>query len=153
MGGLTSSEVKDFAMSLGADLVGIASARELNENPPDARWPQAPSRLWPECNSVVALAKAMPMGVYRSNARISRFGAPHLVLSALDQIALELTYFLEDSGSYALPLHQQATDTELKKGAYGPLSLRHVAVEAGLGTLGLNLMLLTPEYGPRVYLT
>jgi epoxyqueuosine reductase QueG len=34
----------------------------------------------------------------------------------------------------------------------GPLSLAHAAVEAGLGTLGLNLMLLTPEYGPRVML-
>ena len=33
------------------------------------------------------------------------------------------------------------------------LSLPHAAVEAGLGTLGLNLQLLTPEYGPRVLLT
>ena len=32
------------------------------------------------------------------------------------------------------------------------LSLDHCAVEAGLGTLGLNLQLLTPEYGPRVML-
>jgi len=38
-------------------------------------------------------------------------------------------------------------------GTYGALSLVHAAVEAGLGTLGLNLMLLTPEYGPRVILT
>ena len=33
------------------------------------------------------------------------------------------------------------------------LSLPHAAVEAGLGTLGLNRQLLTPEYGPRVVLT
>ena len=33
------------------------------------------------------------------------------------------------------------------------LSLPHAAVEAGLGTLGLNLQLLTPEYGPRVVLS
>jgi epoxyqueuosine reductase QueG len=32
------------------------------------------------------------------------------------------------------------------------LSLSQAAVEAGLGTLGLNLQLLTPEYGPRVIL-
>ena len=32
------------------------------------------------------------------------------------------------------------------------LSLPHLAVEAGLGTLGLNLQLLTPELGPRVVL-
>lgn len=28
-----------------------------------------------------------------------------------------------------------------------------MAVEAGLGALGLNMMLLTPEFGPRVYLS
>ena len=30
--------------------------------------------------------------------------------------------------------------------------MRHLAVEAGLGTLGLNVNLVTPEYGSRVYL-
>jgi epoxyqueuosine reductase QueG len=33
------------------------------------------------------------------------------------------------------------------------ISLPHAAVEAGLGTLGLNQQLLTPEFGPRVVLT
>jgi epoxyqueuosine reductase QueG len=33
------------------------------------------------------------------------------------------------------------------------ISLPHAAVEAGLGTLGLNLQLLTPKYGPRVVLS
>ncbi|MBM3608224.1 MAG: hypothetical protein FJX29_07200, partial [Alphaproteobacteria bacterium] len=33
------------------------------------------------------------------------------------------------------------------------LSLPHAAVEAGLGTLGLNQQLLTPEFGPRVILS
>jgi len=33
------------------------------------------------------------------------------------------------------------------------LSANHAAVEAGLGTLGLNGQLLTPEYGPRLMVT
>ena len=33
------------------------------------------------------------------------------------------------------------------------ISLPHAAAAAGLGTLGLNLQLLTPRYGPRVLLT
>src|SRR5690606_36211142 len=33
------------------------------------------------------------------------------------------------------------------------LPLPQAAVQAGLGTLGLNLQLLTPEYGPRVLLS
>ena len=45
----------------------------------------------------------------------------------------------------------EETDPALKRGSYGWLSLRHVAVEAGMGTLGLEVNLLTPEFGPRVY--
>jgi epoxyqueuosine reductase QueG len=33
------------------------------------------------------------------------------------------------------------------------LSTRHLGVEAGLGTLGLEVNILTPEFGPRIYLT
>ncbi len=150
---LDAEGVKKVTRQLGADLVGIASAQVLNESPPDPRWPQTPARLWQECRSVIVIAKHMPWGVYRSKGRVNRLGAPHLVLAKLDQIGLELTYYLEDRGCYAVSFYGQALDIELKKGTYGSLSLRHVAAEAGLGTLGLNMMLLTPQYGPRIYLT
>ena len=55
-------------------------------------------------------------------------------------------------GFHAFPAAQNYTDTALKKGTYAPISLRHAAVEAGLGTLGLNLNLVTRKFGPRVYL-
>jgi epoxyqueuosine reductase QueG len=35
-------------------------------------------------------------------------------------------------------------------GLVGDISLRHAAVEAGLGSLGLSGLVLTPEYGPRI---
>ena len=71
-----------------------------------------------------------------------------------------MVYFLEDEGGFPAlivpPIHTDATRNYRaysEGGTYGALSLVHAAVEAGLGTLGLNLMLLTPEYGPRVTLT
>ncbi|TMJ23162.1 MAG: hypothetical protein E6G96_18955 [Alphaproteobacteria bacterium] len=51
-----------------------------------------------------------------------------------------------------LPLRQE-TDWNYKRASYGRLSTRHLGVEAGLGTLGLEVNILTPEFGPRVYLT
>ena len=150
---LKAEAVKERARQLGADLVGICSAATINVNPPDPQWPQTPEHIWEECRSLVVLAQRLPWGMFRAQDRVSRQYLPHLILGRLDGLALRLSYYIEDQGSCAFPAPSGHTDTDLKKGAYGPLSLRHVAIEAGLGTLGLNLSLLTPEYGPRVYVT
>ena len=42
---LDSDTVKDQAKRFGADLVGIVSAKTLNEFPPDPKWPQTPERI------------------------------------------------------------------------------------------------------------
>lgn len=150
---MTSEKIKKKAIELGADLVGVCTANAINEHPPDPRWPQTADKIWRECRSVVAIAKRIPWGSLRQDNELSRTYPPTLVMARLDEIALDLSYYIEAQGGHASPAPQQLTDTALKKGAYGPLSLRHVAVEAGLGTLGLNMMLVTPEFGPRVYLT
>ena len=36
-------------------------------------------------------------------------------------------------------------------GIFGELSHRHVAAEAGLGTIGVPTLIVTPQFGPRVY--
>lgn len=149
---LTAAWVKEKARILGADLVGIASAANMNANPPDPKWPQTPERLWSECRSVIIVAKRMPVGTYRTQDMLVKRMTPHYVMNRLDQVTLDLAYALEDAGAHAVPVPQQVTDTRLKRGTYGPISLRHAAVEAGLGTLGLNMMLVTPQYGPRIYL-
>ena len=151
MAALTSEEVKDEARRLGADLVGICSAAALNANPPDPKWPQTAERLWPECRSVIAIAKRLPWGMFRARDRLVKQSVPLQVLNMVTEIAVELSYYIEDQGFDAFAVPVQDTDTDLKRGTYGPLSLRHVAIEAGLGTLGLNMLLITPEYGPRVY--
>ncbi len=147
-----SSLIKHMAIKKGADLVGIADAKAINRNPPDPSWPQTPERIWKECKSVIVIAKHLPWGVLRAEDLPTKLYVPHLVMNRLDETALDVTYYIEELGFRATPIPQNITDTELKRGTYGSISLRHVAVEAGLGTLGLNLNLLTPEYGPRVYL-
>lgn len=150
---MTSDEVKKLAHSLGADLVGVASAEIINQNPPDPKWPQTVANLWPECQSIIVIAKRMPSGAVVSKNPLAQQYTSILVMNDLDKIALKLSYGLEELGYLSSPVPQQITDLNLKGGAYGPLSLRHLAVEAGLGTLGLNLNLITPEFGPRVYLS
>jgi len=147
---LTAAAIKAKARELGADLVGIADGARLDTS--------HITQL--DGGRVIVLAKHLNDGV----ARIRRWDDRHkyyndeLALTHLEETSLELVYWLEDCGYPAVivpPTHvdpSQYTDRPAEHLA-PMLSLPHAAVEAGLGTLGLNLQLLTPEYGPRVVLT
>src|SRR5439155_1058430 len=105
----------------------------------------------------VARARQLITGINRLRGHDDRHKqySTELVLTDLEEIELKLVYFLEDAGFPSItipPVHFDPRQYDPKGDTRGPLSLTHAAVEAGLGTLGLNLMLLTPEYGPRIML-
>src|SRR5262245_66656441 len=76
-----------------------------------------------------------------------------LVLRKMAKVAYRLADELERQGHPTFVTAAQETDWSYKRASYGRLSTRHLGVEAGLGTLGLEVNILTPEFGPRVYLT
>jgi len=155
---VTAEQIKAKALEFGADLVGIADGRVMNEHAPQGRRPVDLSEL--DSDRVIVMAKQVSTGTSRIipwNDR-HKFYNDEIALTRLEQASLDLVYWLEDQGYPAIivpPTHvdpwsyqgdpEQHLDTLI--------SLTHAAVEAGLGTLGLNLQLLTPEYGPRVLLT
>src|SRR5215510_4124321 len=145
--------VKRRAKELGADLVGIASAATLNAFPPDPRWPQTPDRISPYCKSVIVLVQRIPAGAFRCKTNVPVQYIDMLVLRKMDKVAYRLAEELEDAGFPTFVTAAQETDWNYKRASYGRLSTRHLGVEAGLGTLGLEVNILTPEFGPRVYLT
>ena len=148
-----AAAVKRRAKELGADLVGIASAATLNAFPPDPRWPQTPDRISPYCKSVIVIVQRIPAGAFRCKTNAPVQYLDMLVLRRMDRIALRLAEELENAGHPTFTLAAQETDWNLKRASYGRLSTRHLGVEAGLGTLGLDVNILTPEFGPRLYLT
>ena len=150
---ITADTVKDKARELGADLVGIASAETLNAFPPDPRWPQTPERISPHCKSVVVVVQRIPVGAFRCKTNVPVQYVDMLVLRKMDKIAYRLSEWLEKAGHPSFVTAAQETDWSYKKASYGRLSTRHLGIEAGLGTLGLEVNILTPEFGPRVYLT
>lgn len=158
---ITAADVKAKAKALGADLVGIADGKVIDANPPDPADPRRPVDITEhDGDRVIVLARKLSSGA----ARIAGWGDRHkyyndeLTLSLLEECSLELVYWLESQGYPAIvvppthvdPWRYRGDPTEHQSTI---LSLPHAAVEAGLGTLGLNLQLLTPEYGPRVLLT
>ena len=150
---IDASFVKRRAKELGADLVGIASAATLNAFPPDPRWPQTPERISPYCKSVIVLVQRIPAGAFRCKTNVPVQYIDMLVLRKMDKVAYRLAEELEEAGHPSFVTAAQETDWNYKRASYGRLSTRHLGVEAGLGTLGLEVNILTPEFGPRIYLT
>jgi epoxyqueuosine reductase len=158
---VTAAEIKDKAYELGADLVGIADGEVMNQYPPDPTDPRRPIDVTTlDYKRVIVLAKHLNNGV----ARIipwgdrTKFYNDELALSALEETSLELVYWLEELGYPAIIIPPTHVDPwryndNPKQHMTTMISLPHAAVEAGLGTLGLNQQLLTPEFGPRVVLT
>jgi epoxyqueuosine reductase QueG len=147
---LTATEIKEKAKELGADLVGIANGENLNTKDITEH----------DGDRVIVLAVRLQAGTSRIRAWNDRnkYYNDELSLTFLEEISLELVYWLEDAGYPAIivpPTHVDPWryDGDPKKHQSTLISLPHAAVEAGLGTLGLNLQLLTPQYGPRVLLT
>jgi ferredoxin len=150
---ISADSVKARALALGADLVGIASARTLNAFPPDPLWPQTPERISPYVKSVITIVQRIPAGAFRCRANAPVQYMDMLVLRKMDKVAYRLADELERAGHPTFVVPAQETEWTYKRASYGRLSTRHLGVESGLGTLGLEVNILTPEYGPRIYLT
>ncbi len=158
---LSAPEIKAKARALGADIVGIADGQAMNEHPPDPQNPRRPCDISDyDADRVIVIGKRLNLGT----ARITRWDERHkyyndeLTITLLEETALELVLWLEEQGYTALidpPTHVNpwACQDDPQAHRLPLLSLDHAAVEAGLGTLGLNLQLLTPEFGPRVMLS
>ncbi|MCD6044564.1 MAG: queG 3 [Burkholderiales bacterium] len=147
---LASQEIKQKARELGADLVGIADGAKLDTKRITEH----------DGGRVIVLGVRVQAGSSRIlpwNDR-NKYYNDELSLTFLEEVSLELVYWLEDAGYPAIivpPTHVDPWryDGDPKKHQSTLLSLPHAAVEAGLGSLGLNLQLLTPQFGPRVLLT
>ncbi len=150
---MDAASVKAMAKEMGADLVGVASAETLNAFPPDPKYPQTPDRISPLVKSVIVIANRIPVAVFRSKAPAAVQYMDMLVLRRMDRIAWKVSRALEAAGFPTFTTAAQETDWDYKNGSYGRLSTRHLGIEAGLGTFGLEVNILTPEFGPRVYLT
>ncbi len=143
----TRESLKNTLFGLGADLVGVADTKSLEEletDPPDLLTP---------FTRAVAIAVHIPRSVFEP---ITEHPTPiyasiyQTVNRLLDDIAFGIARRLDDTGYRALPVPaSQVLDRNRWRGA---ISHKAVARMAGLGWQGKNLLLITPQYGSRVRL-
>ena len=153
------SELKEYAMRNGADLVGIANIERFDEVPLEKH----PRSILPEAKSVVVLGRRIPRGALRgveegTQFQIYRlFGYDWLENRLLALTTYSVVRFLEDHRYEAvpfpsLPVGIPPMGVPVREGAPPPNvipDLTDAAVRAGLGEIGYCGVLLTPQFGPR----
>ena len=108
--------------------------------------------MTPDAKSVIVLALRVPVASFRTREPEPYQMMNMMINRRLDKIARRLSERLERLEYFGLVMNNNSTDWDLKSGTYGHLSLRHLAVEAGMGTLGLGVNFMCVEFGPRVNL-
>ncbi len=139
--------LKDKAIHYGADLVGVADLANLRGIP------TIPVNLLDGFSHAVVVALAISPAIFE---QIEQEPTPLytqqylLVNQMLDELTFRLQQLLLQGGHKALALPaSQVLDTENWQ---AHISTKAVAKAAGLGWQGKSLLLITPQYGPRVRL-
>jgi epoxyqueuosine reductase QueG len=137
---------KDFVMSRGASLVGVAVPERLSKAPKGHR----PQDFLPNTETVISIGLRMNRtSIICLPATITEYKADYDIANMkLNTFAWDTVRFLEDLGYEALRI--PASSPFDKKRNFGDISHKHAAVASGQGRFGLNNLVLTPNYGPYV---
>lgn len=167
------SELETLARDLGAELYGVASAVDYEERFPDK---PSPKRFVADARSIIVVGLPFEPGTVatvlkpelaglRSQATddisaggvqpagAERFflGEENAILTReLQLIGYRLAKILRQRGFAALHLPPSKQNSRFRTAPFYHMPAMYLA---GLGTLGLNCSILTPEFGPRVFVT
>jgi epoxyqueuosine reductase QueG len=143
-----TDELKAAARAAGADLVGVAGLGPFQASPTAPGQPD----LGPFANAVsvaIGLDPAVIEGIE---------GAPtlayaqhyHQANATLDRLSAQLAQWILSQGfsARAVPASKVVDETRL----LGALSHKAVARLAGIGWQGKSLLIVSPQYGPRIRL-
>lgn len=138
-------EVKKYAQQEGAALFGVARTADLEER--HLTLPRA---------VVDGLAQAISIAFHLSDRVLEDvvvgptklyFFHYQRVNVLLDELALKIANFIQSRGWDALPIPaSQIIDWENQR---AHISHKHVALKAGIGWIGRNNLLVTPQFGSR----
>lgn len=153
------SMVAEAAKKIGIDLIGFASKSRFEGV--DAR--KNPFSIFPEGNTVIMVGKRVCRGALRGVEEgtnfgdYALFGKNWLEDEFLSIACYDLVNVLEDNGWEACPIFPNPSElgpqgVAVADGRPAPNvfpDFDYAAIASGLGEIGLNGLLLTPEFGSR----
>jgi len=143
-----SRELKEFCRSSGADLVGIADLAPFQQG-----WPTLPPDLLAPYTFAVSVAVKLDnaiMGAIAGHPTVDYAEHYRAANAELDRIAGAIAAWIISRGCRADPVPaSKIMDTENLLGA---VSHKAIARMAGIGWQGKSLLIVSPEFGPRIRL-
>lgn len=148
---MNSNDVKERLSDLGADLCGIASIDRFKDAPKGFH----PRNVLPNCRSVIVFANRFLAGTLACNTTVPYTVVRNILSDKMDKIAVQFCTEMEKQGILAIPTSTNGPselDTETKR-YRAIVSGKHAAQAAGLGVIGKNTLLITPQFGNMVWLS
>ena len=140
-------DLKSFFQEQGIDVYSEVSLDNLSEEDRSSV-----VQFFPAARSVIVFGREVPVPVYRLPPKEKTRGMLRIA-EALDNTAVKLASHLEKERVPAMPvplyLPVRIADGKLQ----GVVRLKQVAAAGGLGSPGMNTVLLNPRFGPRLLLS
>jgi epoxyqueuosine reductase QueG len=137
--------LKSFSLKKGASLFGVAETSAVKDRFYSLS-PKALQGLDSAISVAFHLSDRVIEDVVDGPTKLYFFHYQRVNV-LLDELALKVTNFIQDRGWQALPIPaSQVIDWENQR---AHLSHKHVAQKAGLGWIGRNNLLVSPQFGAR----
>jgi epoxyqueuosine reductase QueG len=136
--------VKEYGLNAGANVVGIADSKDFGLAPDGFK----PTDVLPECLSVIVLGATFSPEALNDIAEYTE--SRNAMLSAMTNMAKEVAKRIKADGCKATVISAAGgkwVDGDGRKEQFGCISLKHAAEIAGLGVIGKNYLLTSPQYG------
>jgi ferredoxin len=156
----TKQQIKDYALSRGLDLFGVANIERFAGAPANMH----PASIFPEVRSVIVVGKRLLRGGWRGIEEGTYWPGYtyfdyHGLMNTffLQQPLYETACFIEDFGYEAVPNYPGVPESQPPRAALREggvprdvhLAIRIAGVAAGIGEIGWSKVFLTKQFGPR----
>ena len=153
----STAAVQQAVDELDVDMVGVARLNSLQ----DKLLAESALRLLPSCRSIVVVGMNVfqefldlitherKMGEANLNDLLTRH--VEYLRGRMARAVYDIARASHRAGFKALPLPGQGPSVD-RRSLQAVISYKHAAEAAGLGTIGMSSLLVTPQFGPRVQL-
>lgn len=142
---INSEKVKGYGKNAGAEVVGIASSKDFGSSLEGYK----PTDAMDGCVSVIVFGILSSKEAFTTNSETyTQHRADNIKKTYNTAKAVEKQ--LKADGYKAKAV--SGFSGKMTDGIYyGPISMKHAAEIAGLGTIGRNMLLISPEYGTLLW--